>query len=79
MERSSSLATSGYPIEPRIRKYFKGYGFLSFPRNLYNKYGKQSLHTAAKAGLDVLKTAFKNVVHKAVEATGEFIGNKIAD
>ena len=31
------------------------------------------------AGLDDLKTASKKVVHKAAEAGGEFLGNKIAD
>ena len=29
-----------YSIEPRTREYVKGYGFLSFTRNLPNKYGK---------------------------------------
>ena len=29
-----------YFIEPRTTKYVKGYGFLSFARNLYNKFGK---------------------------------------
>ena len=28
-------------------------------------------------GIDALKTACKKVVHKAAEATGEFIGNNI--
>ena len=28
-------------------------------------------------GLDALKSASKTVVHKAVEATGELLGNKI--
>ena len=32
-----------------------------------------------KTGLDALKTATKKVVYKVPEATGEFIGNKIAD
>ena len=68
-----------YSIQPRIRKYITGYGFLSFVRNLSNKYGKKSFDTATKTGLDALKTASKKVVHKAVKATGEFIGNKIAD
>ena len=48
-----------YSIEPRTRKYIKGYGFLSFARNLFNKYGKQLLDTAIKAELNALKTAFK--------------------
>ena len=50
-----------YSIEPRTRKYVKGYGFLPFAR----KYRKQLLD----AGLDALKSAFKKVVHKAAEAT----------
>ena len=29
----------GYSTEPRFRKYVKGYGFLSFPKKLGNKYG----------------------------------------
>ena len=63
-----------YFIEPRARKYVKGYGFLSVARNFSNKYRKQLLDIE----LDALKTASKNIVHKATEATGEFLGNKIA-
>ena len=44
-----------------------------------NKYGKQLLDVATKTGLDALKTASKKEVHKADEATGELMGNKIAD
>ena len=33
------------------------------------------MNTATKTGLD----AAKKVVHKTVEATGEFIGNKMAE
>ena len=56
-----------YSIEPRTRKYVKGYGFVGFAR----KYKRQLLDKE----LDSLKTASKKVVHK----TGEFLGNKIAD
>ena len=48
-----------YSIEPRARRYIKGYGFLPFARNLFNKYGKQLLDTATKTELNALKTAFK--------------------
>ena len=44
-----------YSVEPRTRKYFKGYGFLSFARSLSNKYRKQLLDTR----LDALKSASK--------------------
>ena len=35
------------------------------------------MDTAARKGLDALKTGSKKVDHKAAETTGEFIGNKI--
>ena len=60
-----------HSIEPGTRKYVKEYGFLSFAR----KYRKQLLDT----GLNALKTASKEVVHEAAEATSEPTGNKIFD
>ena len=30
-----------YSIEPKSRKYVKGYGFLSFTKTFGNKYGKK--------------------------------------
>ena len=55
--------------EPRTRKYLKGYGLLTFGRNLSNKYGKNLLSTTTKNGLDAAKAVSKKVVHKIVEAT----------
>ena len=40
---------------------------------------KKKGQTARNTGLDATKTASKKLVHKAIEATGEFIGNKIAE
>ena len=41
-----------YSIEPRARRYVKGYGFLYFAknigRNLSNKYGQKLVDTAKK-------------------------------
>ena len=62
-----------------FRKYVKEYGFLSFTRKFDDKYGKKLMDTATKTGIDAAKTASKRVVQKAAEATGDFIGNKIAD
>ena len=53
--------------------------FLSSTRNLSDKSGKKLLDTATKTGLDAVKTASKKVVHKTAEATGELIGNKVAE
>ena len=37
------------------------------------------MDTATKTGIDTAKTASKRVVRKTAEATGDLIGNKIAD
>ena len=59
-----------YSTEPRTRKYGKGYGSLSFVRNVSDRCEKKFIGTATKTGLDAAKTA---------EATSELIGNKVAD
>ena len=58
-----------YSIEPRFKKYVKGYGFLSFPKRFGNKYGKKLVDTATKTGIDAAKTTSKRVVQKTAEAT----------
>ena len=87
-----------YSIQPRERRYVKGYGIMSFARNCGNKYGKKLMNTAIKTGTNfnskygkkltdiAIKTgkdfatiAGKTIVHKSAEATGDLIGNKIAD
>ena len=72
-----------YSIEPRDRIYVKGYGFLSFAKNmgksLSNKYGQKLLDSAKKSITDAIKTASKRAIQKTAEATGDLIGNKIAD
>ena len=65
-----------YSIEPRGRIYVKGYGFLSFAKNmdksLSNKYRQRLLDSAKKSTTDAKKQHRK-------EATGDLIGNKITD
>ena len=72
-----------YSIEPRDRIYVKGYGFLSFAKNmgksLSNKYGQKLLDSAKKSTTDAIKTASKRAIQKTAEATGDLIGSKITD
>ena len=72
-----------YSVEPRDRIYVKGYGFLSFAKNmgksLSNKYGQKLLDSAKKSTTDAIKTASKRAIQKTAEATGDLIGNKIAN
>ena len=70
-------------IEPRKRRYVKGYGLLSFAKdtgkNLSNKYGQKLVHGAKKSATDALKTAGKRAIQKTAEATEDLVDNKISD
>ena len=87
-----------YSLEPRYKKYVQGQGFMSFAKNIgnkyarkifdksiavgknmSNKYGRKILDKNIDAGQDFAKIAGKIVLHKSAEATGEMIGNKVAD
>ena len=72
-----------YSIEPRDRIYVKGYGFLSFTKNigksLSNKYRQKRLDSTKKSSTDAIETASKRAIQKTSEATGDLTGNKIAD
>ena len=52
---------------------------MSFAKNIGNKYGNKLLDNSISAGRDFSKIAGKKVLTKSAEATGDMIGNKIAD
>ena len=52
---------------------------MSFAKRFFDKHGKKLMDNATKTGIDPTKTASKRVVQKTAEATGDLIGNKIAD
>ena len=71
-----------YSAEYRDRIYVKGYGFLSFAKNmcthatkvaknLSNKYGQKLLDSAKKFTMDAIKTASKRAIQKTAEAMGD--------
>ena len=79
-----------YSIELRKRRHVKGYGFLSFAKNIgthagkvgknvSNKYSKKLVDTAKISATDAIKTASKRAIEKTAEAAGDLVGNKIAD
>ena len=72
------------------RIFAKGYEFLSFAKNMdthptkvaknmSNKYGQKLLDSVKKSTTDAIKTTSKRANPKTAEATGDLIGNKIAD
>ena len=48
-------------------------------KSMKKKYGKKILDNSLSAGKDFAKIAGKKVLTKSAEATGDLIGNKIAD
>ena len=48
-------------------------------KSLINKYGQKLRDSAKKSTTDAIKTTPKRAIQKAAEATGDLIGNKIAD
>ena len=61
-----------YSIEPRERRYVKGYRFLSFARNLgtkvaknlNNKYSQKLADSDKKSATDALKIAGKRAIQQ---------------
>ena len=76
-----------YSVQPRDQIFVKGYGFLSFAKNigktisknLNDKYNQKLFDHAKKSATDALKTSSKRVIQKTAEASGDLIGKNIAD
>ena len=78
-----------YSVQPRYRIFVKGYGLLSFAKNmgknigknisknLKSKYSQKLLDHAKQSATDTFKTSSKKVIQKTAEAPGDLIGNKI--
>ena len=67
-----------YSIEPRERRHVKGYGFLSFARNIgthaaevtknmSNKDSQKLVDSAKKYATDAIKTASKRAIQKTAK------------
>ena len=48
-------------------------------KSLSNKYGQKLINRDKKSTTDTLKTVSKRAIQKTAEATGDLIGNKIAE
>ena len=51
-----------YSIEPRERRYVKGYGFLSFARNFSDKYSKSLMDKGIDVSKKFAKIAGKKIL-----------------
>ena len=78
-----------YSIEPRDRIYNKGYGFLSFTKNMGRHANKVAKNLSKKYGQKLLDSTKiynrcnKNIIEKSNSKNsrnnGDLIGNKTAD
>ena len=84
-----------YRTDNKIRRYVKGYGFMSFAENLGSKYGKKFMNKGISAafkfnqskygnmlkkhGSEFGKIRGKKILAKSADATGDLIGSKITD
>ena len=59
--------------------YVKSYGVLSFARIFEDKYGTKRIDTPTKTVTGILKSAWKRVMQKTIESTGDLINYKIGD
>ena len=60
-----------YSIEPRERRYVKGYGFMSFTINFSDKYSKSLIDKGNDVSKKFAKTAGKKILQKSAKATGD--------
>ena len=65
-----------YSIEPRDRRYVKGYGFLSFAnnidKNISSKYSQKPIDSAKRSATDAIKTASKRAIQKKSRSDWRF-------
>ena len=62
-----------YSIEPRDKRYVKGYGFLFFAKNIdkyiSSKFSQKLVDSVKKSATDAIKTDTKRAIQKIAEAT----------
>ena len=78
-----------YSVQRKGRIFTNGYWFLTFvlsrnigqnrSKNLIRRYSQKLLDHAKQSATDAFKTSSKRLIQKPEYATGDLIGNKIAN
>ena len=61
-----------YSLEPRYRRYVQGQGFMSFARNIGNKYGKKIFDKSIDVGKSMKRNTVKKILDKSIDAGKDF-------
>ena len=61
-----------YSLEPRYRRYVQGQGFMSFARNIGNKYGKKLFNKGIDIGKKMSNRYCRKILDKSMDAGKDF-------
>ena len=61
-----------YSLEPRYRRYVQGQGFMSFARNIGNKYGEKIFDKSIDVGKSMKRNTVKKILDKSIDAGKDF-------
>ena len=61
-----------YSLEPHYRRYVQGQGFMSFARNIGNKYGKTIFDKSLDVGKSMKKKCGKKILDNSLSAGNDF-------
>ena len=57
-----------YSLAPSYRKYVHGHGFMSFAKNIGNKYGKKVLNKSIDVGKNMKNKYSRKILDKSIDA-----------
>ena len=61
-----------YSLEPHYRRYVEGQGFMSFARNIGNKYGRKIFDKSLDVGKSMKKKYGKKILDNSLSAGKDF-------
>ena len=61
-----------YSLEPRYRRYVQGQGFMSFAKNIGNKYGRKIFDKSIDIGKNISNKYGRKILDKSMDAGKDF-------
>ena len=61
-----------YSLEPRYRRNVQGQGFMSFPKNIGNKYGRKIFDKSIDVGKKMSNKYGRKILDKSIDANKDF-------
>ena len=61
-----------YSLEPRYKRYVQGQGFMSFAKNIGNKYARKIFDKSIDIGKKICNKYGRKILHKSMDAGKDF-------